>query len=280
MSLSSPPVSVVVVTKNEERNIEHCLNALDRFDDVFVVDSQSDDETLKIVQQFDVTLVDFQWNGQYPKKRGWCLQTLDFKYDWVFFVDADEFVHPFLIDEILMLDLEKQEGLAGFFVPGQYVLKGQLLQHGVRNQKIALFHRDHMAFPVVDDLDLEGMGEIEGHYQPVLKEGFEGCKIGQLHYPVLHYAFSDEEAWEARHERYARWEAGMNAKNAWPQDPKPVRQFLKVMFRTLPFRGLLAFWYSFIWKKGFLDGQAGRFLAQSRKRYYEMISNASKTQGT
>ncbi len=272
------PVSVIVVTKNEESRIERCLEALSDFSEVIVVDSKSEDRTLEIAADCGAKCLSFEWDGQYPKKRGWCLDRLETRNEWVFFVDADEIVHPFLADEIRMLNLQREEAIAGFFVQGQYVFNGVLLRHGLKNNKLALFHRAKFEFPVVDDLDLGGMGEIEGHYQPVLKAVHQGSEIGHLQYPLIHEAYSDFKSWEARHLQYAMWEAGMNRKNAWPKDPHARRQGLKRIFRRLPFRGLAAFVHSYVFKRGFLDGRAGFLFAKSRQLYYGMISEASKVQ--
>ena len=150
------------------------------------------------------------------------------------------------------------------------------LRHGLHNNKLALFDRRTIAFPPVKDLDLPGMGELEGHYQPILKPGSAGLNIGQLKSPLLHDALDNEQSWEARHRRYAAWEAGMNARNAWPRDPSPLRQALKTAFRALPMRGAFAFIHSFIFKAGFIDGRRGFEFARLRARYYQMISDASK----
>ena len=270
--MGSPPVSVIITTKNEERRIGACLEVLSRFDDVWVVDSDSSDQTQQIARKAGARIKNYVWDGCYPKKRQWCLENLALKYEWVFFVDADEIVPRGLVDEIAGLDW----CAAGYFVKGLYEFEGRFLHHGLCNNKLALLDRRKVEFPVVDDLDIEGMGEIEGHYQPVLKNGFENEDIGQTETPLLHYAYDDLQSWEERHHRYARWEAGMNAKGAWPVDPRPVRQFAKEAFRNVPFRGVVAFVHCYIFKLGFLDGAAGYRFARSRARYYRMISDASK----
>ena len=175
------PVSVIVVTKNEDVQIVRCLTALAVFDEVVVVDSHSTDRTKEYAQAVDVRVVDFEWNGLYPKKRQWCLNHLDLAHDWVFFVDADEVVPRELAEEIAALDFTA----AGDFVGGVYVAHNKTLKYGVRNNKLCLFDRRRVAFPVVDDLDLPGMGEIEGHYQPVLKPGCDNDTIGCLRTPLL-----------------------------------------------------------------------------------------------
>lgn len=266
------PVSVIITTKNEEANIERCLRAVQNFSEVIVVDSQSSDKTTGICNKMRVQVVQFQWNGRYPKKRQWSLDTLALKHDWVFFVDADEVVTPALLHEIKTLFSNKNDhsNYAGFFVKGRYVWRGGvILKHGLLNNKIALLHRKRMSFPIVDDLKISGMGEMEGHYQPVLKQ--QAFKIGQINTPLLHYAYEDEEKWVKRHERYAAWENGMNAGNLWPIDPILWRQKLKNLLRKIKVRPHIMFVHSYILKCGFLDGRSGLHFALCRYRYYKMI---------
>lgn len=274
--MGTVPISVIVTTKNEAANIARCLKALERFEEVWVVDSGSEDKTCDIAKAHGAHVVDYKWDGRYPKKRQWCLETLDLTFQHVFFVDADEVVPEALVDEIAALDWVAD----GYFVPGAYVFEGYALKHGLRNNKLALFDTRKIEFPVIDDLDIEGMGEIEGHYQPVFKAGEQGI-LGQLKTPLLHYAYEDDVAWEARHERYAHWEAAMNERDVWPKDPNVLREFLKRLFRRMPMRGSIAFLHSYIFKCGFLDGRAGYRFACSRARYYALIkrigiSNASR----
>ncbi len=268
------PVSVIIVTKNEEKAIVQCLENLSHFNEVIVVDSQSEDRTVAIARKIGVRVYDFIWNGQYPKKRQWCLEHLDLQHDWVFFVDADEIVTDEVVQDISQLFKHGDPVEAGFFIGADYLWKGQLLSHGLKNNKLVLLDRRRIEFPVIDDLDLEGMGEIEGHYQPVLKPAFSGDGIGQLKGKILHH-IDESKNWEKRHQRYAKWEAGMNAKDAWPLDPLPWRAFLKRVFRAIPMRHIAAFLHCYLLKLGFLDGFNGFDFALSRARYYRMISSVS-----
>lgn len=254
-------VTAIVVTKNEEARIGRCLDALQDFAEVIVVDSISDDRTQEIAIAKGVRVVDFEWDGRYPKKRQWVLDVLDMAHDWVFWVDADEIVTPALVDEMRTLDFTAD----GYFVRGRYVFDGRALRFGLKNNKIALMHRTRMAFPVVDDLDIEGMGEIEGHYQPV--QTSSAGRVGQLRAALLHDAYDDPQSWQARHERYAVWECAMDERGAWPHDPRLAKR----VFKALPFRGAVAFVHCYIWKLGILDGARGFRFALSRLRYYRMI---------
>lgn len=262
------PVTVLVITRNEAPRIARCLAALKDFDELIVVDSQSADETGALAAAAGAEVVCFRWNGQYPKKRQWCLDNLSLRNEYIFFVDADEEVTPELAREIAAA---MAAPLPGYFVRGRYVMRGRKLRFGLHNNKLALFDRRRFSFPAVDDLGLAGMGEMEGHYQPV--PGAAGTPMGQMKNPLLHHA---EEGWDDRHRRYAAWEAGMNARSAWPPDPVPRRQGLKRLFRALPGRPLWAFVHCYVIKGGALDGRAGFRLAAGRFRYYRMIAAASK----
>ncbi len=266
------PVSVIIVTKNEARRIETCLRALSSFDEVIVVDSCSDDDTAEKAGKSGVKVVDFQWNGAYPKKRQYCLETLSTKHDFIFFLDADELVTPALAREIAAA-FERKKTCAGYFVSGQYRFENRLLRFGLRNKKLCLFDKRKFYFPVIDDLEIaEGMGEIEGHYQPLLKPEYAHEKIGVFKSPLIHDAYDDAARWEERHERYARWEAAMNARGLWPQETNRARALMKALFRMLPCRGVAAFLHCYVLKLGFLDGGAGLRFALSRRRYYRKIS--------
>ncbi|HBH26580.1 MAG TPA: glycosyltransferase family 2 protein [Rhodospirillaceae bacterium] len=268
------PVSAIVVTKNEAAALPRCLAALAPFAEVLVVDSGSTDATREIATAHEARVVAYTWDGLYPKKRGWCLAHLPLAHDWVFFVDADEEVTPDLTAAVAEADFA---GHAGFFVRGRYVWGGRVLRHGLLNAKLALFDRRCVGFPVVDDLGLPGMGEIEGHYQPVVLPHAPRTRIGTLRPALLHHACADRAAWDARHARYAAWERGMNARRAWPRDPRPWREALKRVFRAAPCRDLLAFVHSYVWKLGALDGRAGLDFALARRQYYRMIAQEGQT---
>ena len=256
------PVSVIVATKNESHRIEKCLSALQKFSEILVVDSKSDDETKNIAQKMGATIFDFQWNGEYPKKRQWILETLPIKNDFIFFVDADEVLSDDLIDEIFALDFSAD----GYFVTGRYRWNEKILRYGLRNKKLSLFHREKFFFPDIQDESEKNMGEIEGHYQPLPKH--KDAKLKTLRTSLLHDA---QEGWGERHKRYAQWENFMNEKALWPKDPIVWRERLKIFMRSNPLRPEIMFMHSYIFKLGFLDGSAGFDFALSRWRYYQMI---------
>ena len=97
----SVPVSVVVLTLNEEPNIRRCLASVAWADQVVVVDSGSADGTVPIARVAGAEVVEQPWLG-FSAQREYALRLPLLRHDWVYFVDADEWVSPQLAAEIAM----------------------------------------------------------------------------------------------------------------------------------------------------------------------------------
>jgi len=262
------PISVIVMTKNEEKNIEKCMRSLKAFDEVFVVDSRSTDRTCEIAKRQGAKIVEFRWNGKYPKKKQWCLENLPFKNDWVLYVDADEELYPETAEEIGAV-IEAGQDCAGYFVGYDYAFIGKILKHGHRVYKLVLFERRRGRFLDYDDLDVANMWEVEGHYQPSI----DG-KTSVLRNRMLHNDHDDLYHYFDRHNKYSDWEAVLRKKNAIinANESQPFgRLLLKRAFQAMPFKAVIAFLYSFVIKGGFLDGRAGFHFALARGFYYWQI---------
>src|SRR5271166_3842575 len=94
------PFSVIVAARNEEKNLPRCLEALREVGEVYVIDSQSTDATPEIARTFGAKVVQFHYQGGWPKKRQWAMENLSFAYDWILLIDADEALTPDLAAEI------------------------------------------------------------------------------------------------------------------------------------------------------------------------------------
>src|SRR4051812_1822327 len=100
MSAHKVPISVLIPVRNESANLPRCLKSIAWADQIFVVDSQSPDATAEIATASGAEVVQFQFNGTWPKKKNWALENLPFKDDWVFILDADEVLPPAAEEEI------------------------------------------------------------------------------------------------------------------------------------------------------------------------------------
>jgi glycosyltransferase involved in cell wall biosynthesis len=261
------PVSVIVMTKNEEHNIASCLAGLSDFAEVFVVDSGSTDNTGAIAEGVGAQLVQFEWNGRYPKKKQWCLENLPFRHRHVFYVDADERVRPELAREIR--ESIAKSDYAGWFVGLDYVWLGRVLRHGATMYKLALVDRTRARFVEWNDLDATRMWEVEGHYQPVV-----AGRTTTLTSRLLHDDHDRLYDWFERHNRYSDWEAvvrvGGGAADAGETQSR-WRRMLKRLFARLPGKPCVVLAHALVLRAGWRDGWPGVQFAIAKATYQWQI---------
>ncbi|KAF0096302.1 MAG: family 2 glycosyl transferase [Puniceicoccaceae bacterium 5H] len=261
------PVSVIVLTKNESANIDKCLESVKEFDEVFVVDSHSTDDTVERTKQYpNAHVVPFQWNGDFPKKKQWALDNCPMTHDWVLMLDADEEVTAELRDEIGQVAADPNAKTAYFISYDNYFL-GRRLVHGSHSMKLIFFRRGSARFIPQNELIVSTMWEVEGNYQPKI----EG-DVGQLKHHALHKDCKTLFHYYKRHNRYSDLEAVHRIHlHRIEESYPPVRRFLKRMLRKTPGSGFLYFIHSYLFKLGFLDGRAGLAFALSRLVYFTQI---------
>jgi len=262
------PITVLILTKNEAQAIEACIKSLENFNQIIVIDSGSSDNTRIIADSLGAQIVDFEWNGKYPKKKQWSLELADIKNDWVLFLDADENVSPELSSEILRVyKNETFMNYVAFEIPILYSFMGKFLKHGHKVKKISLVNRKYCHFPVVDDLHVTNMWEVEGHYQPM----YQGC-LGKLSSNLIHLDPDPLYDYFARHNRYSDWEAELALDTKLSQLVLASRTRQGKIFNRLAFKPIVFFVYSFFIRKGLLDGRAGFHYAVALSFYYWQIS--------
>jgi glycosyltransferase involved in cell wall biosynthesis len=259
------PIGVIVMTKNEELAIEHCLQSVQQLAEVFVVDSGSEDETRKLAEQLGAHVVDFNWDGRYPKKKQWSLENCSFTGDWVLYLDADEMVSPELLRELQRLDLANSSH-AAFQIPLDYVFLNKRMRHGHKVVKTALVNRHKCRFPVMDDLGVTQMGEVEGHYQPLV----DGS-VGKLRSTIVHHDREPLFHYFERHNRYSDWEAALRDNRSARAEVAKARSGRGQLFDRLPGKPLLFVIYSLLLRGGWRDGRAGVHYAIALAFYFWQI---------
>lgn len=262
--MPSVPVSVIVMTKNEEKVIDRTLDSVRDFSEVFVVDSGSTDETVRKALSHGARVVDFRWTGDYPKKKEWCLDNLPFSNDWILYLDADESVSIELASEIS--HAVQADQFSAYDVVLDYTFLGGRLRHGHRVRKRVLLRRDRASWPHVPDLAVSNMWEVEGHYQPVV----DGA-VGQLRSPLRHWDPDPLFDYFARHNRYSDWEAYVSFAPGLAAEVFKYRRGGRSVFPKIPCKPIAFFLYSYIIKLGFLDGLPGFHYAIAHAFYYWQI---------
>ena len=192
----SLPVSVIVPVRNEAHNLPRCLNSLTGVGEVYVIDSQSSDETTEIAQSFGAKVIQFHYQGGWPKKRQWAIDTLPLEYDWIFLLDADEALTPELADEIR--DAIRNPALNGYYVALQMFFLGRALRHGDASfYKLSLFRRRMGRFECrLKDQDTS-MSDMEVH-EHVIVDG----KTAKLANPLQHHNVESLSRYIQKHNEY------------------------------------------------------------------------------
>jgi glycosyltransferase involved in cell wall biosynthesis len=268
------PVSVIIPVRQEAGNLPRCLDSVKWADEIFVVDSHSTDATVEIAQSRGAKVVQFDFNGTWPKKKNWALENLPFRNDWVFILDADEALPPEAEQEFAKAIAEAGE-VAGYWINRRFMFMGKWLRHSYYpNWNLRLFRHSLGRYEKLTDADTQsGDNEVHEH---VIVDG----PTGRLECEMDHYAFPSVEVFVEKHNRYSNWEARVTAERQLSGTDSRIsssavgrRRKLKLLSQSLPFRPLLRFLYVYVWQKGFLDGREGYYFARLHG-FYEFLSVA------
>ena len=270
--VASVPVSVIVPIKNEAANLPRCLESISWADEIFVVDSNSTDSSPRIAEEFGAQVVQFEFNGTWPKKKNWALENLAFRNEWVFILDADE-VLPAGAEAEFRAAIANASETAGFWINRRFMFMGKWLRHAYYpNWNLRLFRHSLGRYEKLTDIPTaSGDNEVHEH---VVVQG----PTGHLRCEIDHYAFPSVEVFVEKHNRYSNWEArvavaeeetGSELQSAHVAQ----RRRLKRLSQRLPFRPSLRFLYVYIWQRGFLDGREGYYFARLHA-FYEFLSVA------
>jgi len=230
-SVKKMNLSVVVISLNEQDNIERCLKSVQWADEVLVYDSGSKDRTVQIAQSLGARVIQGEWLGFGPTKFKAAGLA---KNDWILSLDADEVVSSELADEIQDYRLDEH-------VAYRLPRLSNYLNHWVRfggwypDYQIRLFNR-----------------KFSQWNQNTIHEKVEGAKYQRLSNPLHHYVFKNIEHHIQTNNRYS----GLLAQKMWDSG----KRFSWFHFFTKP---PVKFFETYVLKLGFLDGWVGYFIAKS-----------------
>ena len=265
------PISVLIPAKNEAANLPACLASCAFCSEVVVVDSGSTDATASIAAQAGASVVDFRWDGQFPKKKNWALSHVAWKNEWVFILDADERITPELAAELVALANSTETPHAGYYVNRRFwFLDGWLNHCGYYpSWNLRFFRHRAGRYEKAAAAGETGSGDNEVHEHVVL-QGSAGYLRGEME----HYAFPDITTWVEKHNRYSNWEARLQLastnrdENTTGLDASLARKRrLRQLAWRLPFRPVLRFFYHYLWRGGVLDGYRGYVFCRLMAHY-------------
>ncbi|OGW39867.1 MAG: glycosyl transferase [Nitrospirae bacterium RBG_13_39_12] len=226
------PVSVVIVTKNEEKNIREALQSIRDMAEIIIVDAFSSDNTLGISREYTDKIYQAEWQG-YAKQKQMAIEHA--KGPWVFVLDSDERFTESLRQEIS--DVVKNNGIySGFYVPRKNFFLGKWIRHGGwwPDYTLRLFIKD------------KAFMEDRKVHEKVVVNG----KVGHLKNPLEHYTYRNVSDYIKKMDLYSSLSAEeLKEKGASPRIIKmvvhPLSTFLKMFFL----------------RRGFMDGVHGLILS-------------------
>lgn len=225
-------LSAVIITKNEEANIERCLRSVSWADEIVLIDSESSDDTVEIAWGAGAKVFRPEWKGFGPAKQYAVEQASG---DWVLSIDADEEVSFTLKNEILHL-LETEPPCAGYMIPRKTQFLGRWILHSG-------WYPDYV---------LRLFKKSAGNFTPALvheKVEIDG-PVGKLHNTLLHYSYPTLEDFTRRQDQYST----LGAQEMF-QAGRPFRP------TQLVFKPVFSFVRKFVFQRGWRDGWEGFLIA-------------------
>ena len=223
-------ISIIVITKDEEKNISDCLKSVEGADEIIVIDAESNDKTVELAKIFTDKIFTKKWEGYVPQKK-YALSLAS--NEWVLSVDADERITSELKTEILKLS---PGNFAGYKIRRKNFLLGkEITSCGWGNDyQLRLFKKEKT--DLTDRLVHEGF-TVDG-------------KIGKLENPMLHYTFSSFTEYFNKINYYTSLKA-----------EELIKQKGKIGGWTIFSHTVSAFILFFINKRGFKDGVRGLIIS-------------------
>lgn len=249
----SVPVSVVILTQDEEPNIRRCLASVAWADQVVVIDSGSADGTVPNARNAGAEVVEQRWLG-FSGQREFALRLPELRHDWVYFVDADEWVSPQLAMEIN--SCLTAPAAAAYAQRFRLVFQGTWIRH-------CGWYGGSWIVRLVDRRYTKFDGSPVG--ERVCVDG----PTKRLEHDLVDHDLKGLAAWLHKHVRYAELEADRRGQPLplrrrvqllrSRQDTRPLaRAVLKdVVYPSVPAKPVALFLYMYLFRLGVLDGRAG-----------------------
>jgi glycosyltransferase involved in cell wall biosynthesis len=255
------PFSTIVLTYNEEHNLQRCLSQLAGLSaEIFVVDSGSTDGTLDIAARY-ASVVHHPFDT-HARQWSWALANLPISTKWVLALDADQQLSPELREEFAALFTQPEaigQDVEGIYIKRRQIFRGRWIKHGGYYPKylLKLFRIDKVQF---DPTDL-----VDHHF-------YVPGRTVKLKHDLIENNFKENSIsfWIEKHNRYARLLAREQLQRLRSAGHAPIRPspfgnpdqrtlWLKRVWYRCPgyVRPFLYFFQRYFLRMGFLDGKEG-----------------------
>jgi len=260
------PVTVMIFTLNEEIHLPSCLDSLAWCEDVIIIDSFSTDRTAEISRARNARFFQHAFEG-FGKQRNWALDNTAPKHEWILILDADERVTPQLREELRDMAATSPQSVGAYRIKRRFHMWGRWLKYSslyptyvvraIRRDRVRYINRGHAETQEVEG----GVAELK---HDLIDENLKG--INEWFERQNRYSTSDA-AYELESEsKPLQWG------NLLAADPLARRAALKRLASILPGRPLLYFFYSYVVRRGFLDGKDGLMFCLMKATYQRMVT--------
>jgi glycosyltransferase involved in cell wall biosynthesis len=250
------PVTAIILTYNEEKNIEACLRSIaDWCPEIFIVDSGSTDGTKEICGKYPVRIYEHRF-VDHPDQWHWALNNLPVTGEWLLPLDADYVISAELRRDVALAVLKPEPGVNGYYARHQYYFMGAPMR-GFKSHTLCLFRLKKAG---VD------YGELVDHR--FLVEGQTRKLRGTL--LEINRNEWDIDNWTDKHQKYSTRMAiqevltrggliNRSFSGNLLGNPDERIIWAKKIWENLPLtvRPFLYFFYRYFLRLGFLDGRAG-----------------------
>ena len=263
-------LTIVIPTYNEEKNIVACLEAIgdDLAKEIYLIDSNSTDQTVALAKNFNVEVINFIWNGKYPKKRNWFLKNFKIDSKWILFLDADEILTPRFKREIR--DKIPKTSFSGFKLNYSNFFLGRRLKGGFKLKKLALFKFGYGFYEEIKENSWSNL-DMEVHEHPIING-----KVGNISSEIIHKDYKGLTRYIERHNQYSDWESWrfLNLIESDNSSKKSnLKKYIKYSLISNPFFGVLYFFCQYFIMSGWRDGLIGFYFALYKASYFIQVSS-------
>ncbi|HEY4379895.1 MAG TPA: glycosyltransferase family 2 protein [Acidobacteriaceae bacterium] len=240
----SPPqtLSVAIITKNEEANLQRTLASVQFADEIIVLDSSSTDRTVEIARAYKAKVYDEEWKGFSGSKNSAIAKCTG---TWILSLDADEELSPKLQQQIKTL-LPSNPPTDAYYLRRRNLFLGRWIKHGgfYPDPKLRLFRRAAANFTTPPQFENRPVHETIA---------FDG-KASTLDYDLIHHAYPTLETYIEHMDRYSTLGCGLLVSAG------KVSRSLPAFVCNVFLVPLLGFVWNYIFRLGFLDGREGLLL--------------------
>jgi glycosyltransferase involved in cell wall biosynthesis len=276
------PLTVVVLTYNEERNLAACLESVAGWvGEIFVVDSGSTDRTMEIAEQYGARVLIHPFES-HAKQWNWALRHVPFSYEWALGLDADHRVTPELADEIARLFHTESDSprrtvslreLNGFYMKRRQIFRGRWVSHGGCYPKYQLKLFRHQYSRCDEEELVDHRFYIAGNSASLQSDLIEDNQneLDIMVWSQKHIVYAGRQAQEEFLRQHGR--IGNNTVADLFGTPDQRRLWLKRIWYRLPIyvRPYLYFLYRYFLRLGFLDGKEGFLLHFLQGFWYRLL---------